>query len=323
MHNCQPPIDALNEWLTSYPSVNGNYGHLLLEQSGENTNDLVSSLRPYFESAHLDARAHFHAEIGLDLHPDADDEGAHAQYPQCLPPSARRGLFGELMAGLTTESYDFVGEHTWAIPIFLFRYHADVEAYMFALARNAARTRQVFGRFGSDFIGISLNDQGSVVRFIAGEAKWRATLTQSVVDTLLSGEMIDDPNGSGARVRSGKGIWFEINRDSPVPHGVRQLQRLLEEHDPDGYSAAILSMDKALALTDPHPIPRTDLVLIVGNASPTRKEATSLIDWESIPTEYAAGNDLQVVEIYLNDGETLIDAIYNSLWTEEAAHAPA
>jgi hypothetical protein len=221
------------------------------------------------------------------------------------------------MAGLVTESYPLVGNHEWTVPVFLFRYHADVEAYMFALARDPQRTRQIFGRFGSDFIGISLDEEGSVVRFIAGEAKWRKTLTRSVVDILMLGEKIDDPAGSGERIHSGKGIWYDVNRDIPVPQGVRQLQRLLEEYDPDGYSAAILSMDKALELGDAATIPRTDLILIAGNAAAKREQGTTLIEWEETPPGYKAGNDLQVVEVILSKGEVLIDELYDSLWAEE------
>lgn len=282
---------------------------------------LIESLRPYFESAHLDAREHFHREIGIDLHPDAEEEGAHAQYPGCLPAVARQGLFGEVIAGIVTESYDFVGKYKWCIPVFLFRYHADVERYLFDLARDPDRVRQIFGRFGSDFLGLSLGEDGSVARFIAGEAKWRQKLTKSVVAELLLGKLVDDPDGSGERVRSGKGIWYEINRDTPVPHGVRQLQRLLQERDPEGYSAAVFSMDRALLVRDAVPIPRTDLVLIAGNDTPGREEGCSLIPWEETPPEYTAGRDLQVVEVLLNDGEELIDAIYDRLWKEEDGDA--
>jgi hypothetical protein len=49
---------------------------------------------------------------------------------------ARRGLFGEVMAGLFVEAYQVVGAHRWTIPIYLFRYHAEVEAYIFDLARD-------------------------------------------------------------------------------------------------------------------------------------------------------------------------------------------
>jgi len=82
-------------------------------------------------------------------------------------------------------------------------------------------------------------------------------------------------------------------------------------------------MDKALVLRDAVPIPRTDLVLISGNDVSSRKKANSLIAWEEVPSEYTAGNDLQVVEVILTEGEELIDAIYDSLWTEGGENAPA
>lgn len=314
MHTCPPPLDALKDWLDEYPSTNGRYGHLLLEQKGVCDQPLIDALRRYFESAHLDAREHFHAVIGIDLHPDSQKVGAHAQYPNCLPSSARRGLFGEVVAGLITESYHFIGDHKWSIPVFLFRYHDDAEKYLFALARDPARTRTIFGRSGADFLGLSLDEGGAVVRFIVGEAKWRKKLQPSVIEELLLGKWTT--NSDGERVRSGKGIWDELNRYPPVPHGVQQLCRLLRERDPDGYSAAILSLDKALALRTSVPIPRTDLVLVAGNDVPRRQQAEPLIPWEETPPEYIAGNDLQVVEVILNGGEELIDAIYDGLWTE-------
>jgi len=321
MHTCPPPRDVIKDWLEEYPSTNGNYGHLLLEQKNKCCPSLIGALRTYFESAHLDAREYFHKEIGIDLHPDADDCAALAQYPGCLPETTRRGLFGEVMAGLVTETYDLIGGHTWLVPVFLFRYHADAEKCLFDLARDPARKRSVFGRFGSDFLGLSLGEDGSVIRFIAGEAKWRKALRESVIQELLLGKWTHDT--SGKRVRSGKGIWHELNKDTSVPHGLRQLQRLLQEYDPETFSAAILSMDKALILRSAAPIPRTDLVLIAGNDVPSRERACSLVPWKEAPSEYTAGNDLQVVELILDGGEDLIDAIYDSLWAEGDDHASA
>lgn len=322
MHTCSPPEDVLNEWLEDYPTVNGSYGHLLLEQKENADPDLASLLVPYFESAHQDARIYFCRQIGINLHPDDDVAGdgeaddAESLYPGCLPASARRGLFGEVMAGMLTEHYPYVGGHTWHIPIFLFRYHADVEKYLFDLSRDAERTRQVFGRFGSDFLGLCLNENGDVVRFIVGEAKWRDRLSPATVDTLMHGKWVTN-HDTGERARSGKGVWYEMNRDTPVPHGLRQLQRLLQERDPDGYGAAILSLDKALALRHPQPLPRTNLILIVGNDVPSRDERCTLIPWEKVPREYTAPHDLQVVELILNDGGDLIDQIYDALWRRD------
>ncbi|NJI24190.1 aminotransferase [Aeromonas veronii] len=320
MHTCPPPADDIEGWLTAYPSIKGNYGHLLLEQGEDRDPNLADALVPYFESAHGDAREYFCAQIGIDLHPDADDDNeddeAQWLYPKCLPTSARRGLFGEVMAGMLTEHYSYIGKHNWKIPVFLFRYHADVEKYLFDLARDAERERQVFGRFGSDFLGLCLDDDGNIIRLIVGEAKWRDSLNAATIDSLLLGKWIKNKE-TGNRARSGKGIWFEINRDISAPHGLRQLQRLLQERDPNGYGAAILSIDKVLALRNPAPMPRTNLILIAGNDVQSRGERTSLIPWEETPEEYTAPHDLQVVELILNDGGVLIDQIYDSLWFQD------
>ncbi len=313
MHTCKAPGTALDNWLRKYPSENGSYGHLLLEQVGASDDTLIEALRPYFESAHADAREHFHALIGMDLHPEASAPGAHAEYPRCLPKVALRGLFGEVMAGLLTEHYDFVGDHDWKVPIFLFRHHEDVERYLFALARDPSLVRTVFGRFGSDFIAIAMDKNGDVIRYLAGEAKWRAKLTQGAANDLLFGK-----KGKGSTVRADDGIWNQLNKDSKIPHGLRQLQQLLKDRDRAGWSAAILSIDKALLLRNPLPLPRTNLVLISGNTTPMREEGVAWVEFDSVPSEYAATHDLQVVELFLTDGEKLIDKIYDALWTKGA-----
>lgn len=318
MHTCPPPTAAIEDWLRKNGTVEGSYGHLLLVQKAAAGDALIDALRPYFESAHLDAREHFHAQIGIDLHPDAGAPGADACYPNCLPATARRGLFGEVMAGLMTEAFtdEFIGGHSWRVPIFLFRYHADVEAYLWALARDPAREREIFGRFGSDFIGLALDDAGAVERVIAGEAKWRRRLTPGAVETLLLGPWeVDDETDE--RRRSGRGIWFEVNRDPLVPHGLRQLQRLLEERDPDGHAAAILSIDRVIVLANAQPLPRTNLVLIVGNGANGRDADAVLIPWEEPPEDYTAPHDLQVVEVILMNGGALIDGLYPTLWQDE------
>lgn len=314
MHNCPPPKDALKDWLKQYPSVEDRYGHLLLEARKAPDTALVDALRPYFESAHLDAREHFHTQIGIDLHPDSDGGEAAPSYPRCLPPTARRGLFGEVAAGLATEAYQktFLGQHAWVVPIFLFRYHADVEAYLWTLNFDPDRKRQIFGRFGSDFIGVALSDTGEVVRVIAGEAKWRKNLTESQVDGILLGPKKKNKK-TGISEHNGRGVWYELNRDTPIPHGLRQLQRLLEARDPDGFAAAILSIDQAIAARDAS-FPRTNLLVIAGNGAATRSSSEPVIPWEVLPEEYTAPHDLQVVEMILEDGEELIDALYDSLW---------
>lgn len=313
MHVCSPPKQALDSWLEANGTIKGgNYGHLLLEQHGAHDEALLAALKPYFESAHLDARTHFHAQLGIDLHPDAGP-GTDIRYPNCLPSTARRGLFGEVMAGLVTEVYqdEFVGGHEWRVPIFLFRKHEDVENYLWALKYDEEREREIYGRHGTDFLGISLNAGGEVVRMIVGEAKWRVSLTDSVVASVLHGPKKKDQDGISAH--NGRGVWFEVNRDSSVPWGLRQLQRLLEECDPDGHAAAILSMDRAVLGIAAIP-GRTNLILIVGNGAKERGKGDCLIGWEEMPQDYKAPHDLQVVEVILEEGHKLIETLYASLW---------
>lgn len=54
--------------------------------------------------------------------------------------------------------------------------------------------------------------------------------------------------------------------------------------------------------------------MISGGDVPSRKPKTSLIPWEVVPEEYTAPHDLQVVELILNDGDKLIDGVYDALW---------
>lgn len=311
-------MDALNSWLESNGSITGEgaYGHLLLEQIGPADAALAAALRPYFESAHLDARGYFHEQLGIDLHPDGG-RAAEVCYPNCLPETAKRGLFGEVVAGLVTEAYqdEFVGGHSWIVPIFLFREHDDVENYLWALKADPAREREIYGRHGTDFVGISLNDDGEVVRMIVGECKWRLNLTESVVASLMHGPKVEDEE-TGAVEHNGKGVWYGINRDTPIPWGLRQLQRLLEAKDPEGHASTIYSIDQAIIGDEPKP-QRTDMVLIVGNGARRRNKLDCLIGWEDIPPEYTAGNDLQVVEVILTGGEALITALYSSLWVDD------
>lgn len=321
MHTAPPPKDALAAWLNDYPTEVGNYGHLLLEEKDKTDPAIADDFIGYFESAHLDARQCFHNLARISLHPDAGDAACDAQYPGSLPLTARKGLFGEVMCGMMAESFKFIGEHEYLIPVFLFRNHEDAGQYIYTLSRDRTRTREVLGRKGDDFIGIVVNQDGKVTRFIAGEAKWRGTWTPSAVNTVMLGEKIVDPDDNSKRIHNGKGVWYEVNRGLPVPLGLEQLHTILNECEPDKFASVIASLDRILARRNPDPVERTDLILLVGGPSATREPRQTLIGWESIPEEYTAGRDLQIVELLFSNGDDLIDAIYSGLWAKEHALA--
>ncbi|MNV63577.1 hypothetical protein D3C71_1561800 [compost metagenome] len=217
------------------------------------------------------------------------------------------------MTGLMTQAYQLVGAHHWTVPIFLFRYHAEVEAYLFDLARDPGRVREVSGRHGNDFIALGIDPaSGELVRFLAGEAKWRATLTQSTMDNMMLGALTGPEN---ARVRDNKGVWNELNRGLATPQGLEQMQRLLCEKAREQYAEAIVSLDRVL-LIGAVPLPRTDLVFIAGNRAASRIHGATLLPTGAPPAEYTANRPLQVIELVLENGVELIDNLYNSLWDE-------
>jgi hypothetical protein len=313
LHKEPPPITTLDRILTKTPAGAGSYGHLLLEQVAHPLTDAdVAELRPYFESAHRDAREVFHRAARISLDPEDGDFGSHAKYPNCLPPKTIRGLFGEVMCGLVAEAYNLVGGKKWRVPIFLFREHAPVARYIFDLVRDPARKKEVHGRSGNDFIGLELANDGTVIAFIAGEAKWRADLTASTMDAIMKG----DGNGKGAqRVWADNGVWNDINTALLVPQGIQQMSDLLRNKDPAGYARTIYSLDEAL-LGRASP-PRTDMILVAGNRSASRAVGSALLPTAAPPPDYKAGRPLQIVEIVLVGGEDVIERLYTSLWTQD------
>ncbi|RXE87259.1 aminotransferase [Pseudoalteromonas sp. A757] len=310
LHDCPPP--SLDEWLEQNSSFSKGYGHLLMEQIKDADDKLLSALKLYFESAHLDARNVFHDFMGISLHPD-DEQQAAISYPTSLHLTTLKGFFGEVLAGLLAEGYDFVGHHDWNVPVFLFRFHDDAKKYLYTLVRDPNQKRQTIGRLGTDFIGVSIVDNGEVARLISGEAKWRKKLNQSAVDNVMLG-----PKKKGKEEREeGKGVWAELNKEVNPPNGLRELQIALKEIDPEGFAETIVSMDKLLSAFDSITVPKTDLVLIVGEASKKRRKGECHIESKEVPKEYLAGNDLQVAEVVLRNGERLITDLYASLWVEE------
>lgn len=317
MHTVLPPKDALANWLNDYPTEVENYGHLLLEEQEETDPAIAEDLLAYFESAHLDARRCFHKLARISIHPDEVDEACDAQYPGSLPLTALKGLFGEVMCGMMTENFEFIGKHEYLIPVFLFRNHEDAGQYIYTLSRDPTRRREVLGRKGDDFIAIVVNDEGKVTRFIAGEAKWRGTWTPSAVNNVMLGDKIVDPDDNTKRIHNGKGVWYEVNRGLPVPLGLEQLHAILDECEPEKFASVIASLDRILARRNPDPVERTDLILLAGGPASTREIGQPLIGWKSLPQEYTAGRDLQVVELLFSNGDDLINAIYAGLWARE------
>ena len=317
LHTYIPSAEILSKHFKGFKDEElPGYLHILLEARYANDADVLTDFKPYFESAHLDARIQFHDEIGIDLHPDAglDDNIDTISYPASLPVKAKRGLFGEAFSGLLTETCTYIGDHSWVIPVFLFRFHQEAGAYLFTLRRNPDAKREMHGRKSDDFIAICIDEDGNLERVLSGEAKWRKTLTQSVVDALLYGDKVKDEK-TGISEHNGRGILDGFNRAVDPPHGLKQVQRILKSLDPEGHADTIFSIDQAV-LANTSTLPRTNLIVIAGNGGARRKPSTPMIPWKSKPEGYTSSKDLQVVEVIFDGGETMIDALYDALYED-------
>jgi hypothetical protein len=315
MHTCPVPVNALNAWFKSSSKALPGYTHLLLESNKPAPSDLPEQLRPYFESAHADARRFFHQYAKIDLHPDSLGSDSTCQYPTSLPPTARHGIFGEVLAGLIVEGYQPQHDkYKWSVPVFLFRHHADAGKYLFFLARDSSRARQLWGRLGDDFIGLGFDQTKSVERIIVGESKFRDSLSKLSVDDLLLGSREKAQPGEVA-TRKKDGIWRSFKAAPSVPEGLLQLQAILIERAPTEYAEAILSLDRILAIGAKHFVPRTDLVVFSGGSPIKRKPGETFVDSNVLPIEYEAGRDLYVAEVFLENGAALVKEIYDTVWS--------
>ncbi len=287
--------ELLLEWLSIKRTESKNYHHLLLRQtSPQKWNTVIDEMIPYFENAHLDARTLFHRMAGIDLHPTGNGT-PNIQYPNSLPSIAQRGLFGEVLCGLITESYKFVGNQSWNVPIFLFRYHQDAEHYINRLV-HGCREREVVGRLGDDFLGLALNDDGTVAAILVGEAKFRKSL----------------PPQKGIELM--EEVHKNLSKDADVPVNIMRMSELLRQKDAKAYYNTYTYLEKLNLSNSPIKVPRFDLVCLVVEKT-KREYPPTYIPQNSKHLDYTSNRALQAVEVIIEDACELVEEIYQRLYS--------
>lgn len=288
--------DALEDWLTIERTESNGYQHLLIRQTFRGKwQDVLEELISYFESAHLDARTHFHRLAGISLHPTGND-GVNAQYPNSLPDSCRHGLFGEALCGFLAESFRFLDDLPWEVPAFLFRYHQDAANYISRLVRGTPK-RQVLGRLGDDFLALALKEDGKVAAILVGEAKFRKYLPPSQAIPLM------------------ENIHEGLSSDAVAPVNLMHLCELLKLKDADNYEAACMDLERANLLNTSDELPRVDLVCLV--VEKTKRSYPPTYMPQSEPHEcYDCDRKLQAVEVVIEDACDLIKELYDHLYED-------
>jgi hypothetical protein len=299
--------EILEHWFSqqrSRPAV--DYEHLLLRQENHRQWDKhFESIKAYFETAHMDARQYFHENAGICLHPLENKLEAKKNYcyPNDLDETTKAGFFGEVMNAFLIEHAGIMGKGQWQVPVFLFRFHQDVENHIHELNQGIVRRSRTLGRLGNDCLGIVVDENSKVVGIITGESKFRKSLSEAEGEELNS------------KVHHG----FCNEADAPV--NLMKFARLLEKKDAKLYQETITSLE-AINKRQKTVTERQHIYSLI--VCKTKKQyPPTYISQTKKHEKYKIKRPLQCVEIILPDGKTLITELYSSLYSsnEDLTHA--
>jgi hypothetical protein len=268
---------AIQAWLDATRSVNGSYRHLRLSENREARAEALEELSRLVREAHADARLHWERLRGLSLDPldpAAGRDTAMPAYPDSLHTITLQGYLGEVLAGLIAENFE---PHAiqWYVPAFLFPTHAAAFQALERRRQLGGPAKRIPGRTGDDALAFSLDDEGTVRKWLWGEAK----CTHDHNTTLI---------------RDGH---VQLSASFYLPVDLSLLVETLERRD-DTESRAWAERLRLLLLQDAESAPpRYDMFVYVCGRGPVQND-----DW--LPTDshsphYTGERPLEAVELHL------------------------
>lgn len=253
-------------------------------------------LKAYFESAHADARQHFHAVCMLDLHPRASGPTGVVEYPNRLVGNVRRGLFGEALCGVVAQTWLLLtDQRQYLVPVFLFREHSGVEDALNKLLDGQEPT-DLPGRLGDDFLAVQTDDSGNVVSILVGEAKFRSKMNPSIYKELML-----EP----------KGVLPKMSAEGDAPSSITKLIRILREIDPERFETIRASLEEIHYRT--RLAERVDLVVLAyeehgATTAPPYSPTTEK------PKAHDSTRPLVIAELHIPMANDLMDKLYTNLY---------
>jgi hypothetical protein len=257
----------------------------------------LPSIVSYLEKAHADAREYFHSVIGLSLDPVLTSRKEPA-YPQDMPLKTKKGFFGEALCGMFTEAMEIGGESEWLVPTFLFRMHREAEEHLFRLVMKEKVPVDIPGRTGSDFIAIAIGKNGTIRRFLSGEAKCHETFNITKCKEFLK----------------------EIGEEGVMPVSVPQLLRILQDQTDKKFAVIIAALEGIFLAKQYANVPKTNLFLYLYDKPGVVNYETPRITNELTAESYNSTVRLHVLEVCIPDGTELVETVYGSLYQGENAN---
>lgn len=294
-HDFTGSFDVLRSWLSARnPYASAQYQVLVLSATQiADPSPAYAELKTYLESAHADARAHFHDICRINLHPRARGPGATVEYPNRLDGSVRSGLFGEALCGLVAESWLLLSTQVdFTVPVFLFRFHSGVEEFLNKLLDGGTPTGFA-GRHGDDFLAVELDEHDEVVRILVGEAKFRTDMGVSPFRKLMVEEIP------------------KLSDEPDIPLSITKLIRALELVDAARFETVRASLE-AIHLRQ-RSVERVDMMVIVYENHQVRTPPP-YASTPNKPAEHSAARPLVIVELHLPGANMLMSSLYPNLY---------
>lgn len=276
--------EPFQAWLRPIESVADTYRHTRLSEEARHRDGGLAALAELAAEAHRDARERLERLVAATLDPLADDAPPEwRQYPDALHTTVLQGHLGELLGGLVAENYA-PHERVWTVPAFLFRHHYTAFEELERRRQLGGPARPVPGRTGDDALAFELDDEGSVVAWLWGEAKCTHDHSSELI----------------------RSAHEQLSKAIRLPVSIVQLIEVLEGSDRADRDRWIASLRELLYSDDPPP--RFDLCIYVCGRRPVQRE--TWIPIETPHEAYTASGPLHAVEIHFEDFDDVLLAVY-------------
>ena len=145
----------------------------------------------------------------------------------------------EALCGIIAEQMDIIGGDRWIVPAFLFRFHEEARLYLTRLIIGEGVGVSITGRTGSDFIAVCLDENGSISKYLVGEAKCHKRFNVTKCGKALN----------------------KLSKEASTPVSLPQLGEILKDINPASNESLIASMDDIFINKKLRTIPRIDIFL--------------------------------------------------------------
>lgn len=291
-----PTLTLLDRWLEAEETCNATsppYCHLLLRQRDDVDSEVWDEIYAYIDHAHAGARQALRAPLEDSLHPlhyGTNVDPAFG-YPHKMCDTALQGFFGEIVAGIVAEHYAGDDEHVWEVPAYLFRTHIVGFQQLELMKQTDNWGKQIVGRTGDDVLAFARDENGSIVAWLACEAKCTRNHSSTLImdNHVKLSQAVTRPIDLPRLIDALK----DYRDDDYRRNWIAALRRYYWEHSRN------LSAD------------RCDFSMYVCGACPKRKPT-----W--IPTDaphrsYTGGRNLTSAELHLPGVDSFIHSLYKRM----------